>query len=104
MNYFWKIEGVKAIDGLITQAKYHCRAEIPDLWVATEGTWFFAEPKLTVPYPDVTEEMIVGWVKSESIKDGKNAIEARLAEQIDALKEQASFNLPWKPQVFTPEL
>ena len=103
MNYAWTIKGVRDTDGLITQAMYHCRAEMQDLWVATEGTWFFAEPKLTVPYADVTEEMIVGWIKSEAFRDGKNMIESRLAEQIDNLATQAAPSLPWMPQVFTPK-
>jgi hypothetical protein len=51
----------------------------------------------------VTEEMIVGWIKSEAVRDGKNMIESRLAEQIDNLTTQAAPSLPWMPQVFTPK-
>lgn len=100
MNYLWKIEGVKEKNGLITQAKYHVRAEQKDLWVATEGTWFFKDLKLVVPYADVTEEMVVGWIKAES----SNQIETRLAEQIATLKAETTSSLPWAPQIFTPEI
>ena len=99
MNYEWKIEGVKAMDGLITQAKYYCRADQKDFWVATEGTWFFKQPKLTVPYADVTESMVIEWIKSE---DG-GVIEKRLAEQIENLAQQVQTSLPWAPQVFKPK-
>ena len=100
MNYTWKIDGVKDDKGLITQAKYHCRAEQKDLWVATEGTWFFKDLKLVVPYADVTEEMVIGWIKAES----SGQIETRLAEQIANLKAETASSLPWAPQVFTPEI
>ena len=100
MNYTWKIDGVKDNDGLITQAKYHCRAEKKQLWVATEGTWFFKDLKLVTPYPEVTEEMVIDWIKAES----NNQIEIRLAEQIANLETQTAPSLPWSPQVFTPEI
>lgn len=99
MNYTWKIEGVKAKDGLITQAKYHCRAEQKDLWVATEGTWFFKNPKLKVPYSKVTEIQVIDWIKSED----NGVIETRLAEQLANLAQQSEISLPWAPQVFTPK-
>ena len=100
MNYTWKIEGVKDRDGLITQAKYHCRAEQKDTWVATEGTWFFKNAKLKVPYSDVTEEMVIEWIKSED----NGVIETRLAEQVANLATQTESSLPWSPQVFTPKI
>ena len=100
MNFEWKIEGVKENDGLITQAKYHCRASKKDLWVATEGTWFFKNTKLTVPYANVTEEMVIDWIKSED----NGVIETRLAEQVANLAAQQEMSLPWAPQVFTPKI
>jgi len=36
--------------------------------------------------------------------DGKNMIEARLAEQMVNVVEQQARPLPWMPQVFTPEI
>ena len=100
MKFIWKIEGVKATDGLITQAKYHCRAEQKDLWVATEGTWFFKDAKLKVPYSEVTEEMVIGWIKSED----NGVIETRLAEQMANIADDSAMSLPWAPQVFTPKI
>ncbi len=100
MNFEWKIEGVKEKNGLITQAKYHCRAQKKDLWVATEGTWFFKNAKFEVPYADVTESMIIDWIKSED----NGVIETRLAEQMTNLAAQNEMSLPWAPQVFTPKI
>lgn len=100
MSFKWKIEGVKDIEGLINQAKYYVRAEQKDLWVATEGTWFFKDVKLKVPYAKVTETMVIDWIKAED----NGAIENRLAEQLANLKQQSEMSLPWAPKVFTPNI
>jgi hypothetical protein len=57
---------------------------------------------MTVPFDQVTEAMIVEWIKTETMADGKNMIEARLAEQMVNVVEQQDRPLPWAPQVFTP--
>lgn len=101
MKTTWKILGIKADGDLITQAKYFARAENKGAAVETEGTWFFREPKMTVPFDQVTENMIVEWIKAETMVDGKNIIEGRLAEQMANLEQQER-PLPWAPQVFTP--
>ena len=100
MNYQWKIEGVKEVNGLITQAKYRVRGESKKLSVDTEGTWFFKDAKLKVPYAEVSEEMVIGWIKAED----NGVIEGRLAEQIANLAQQSEMSLPWAPQVFTPKI
>lgn len=104
MKTTWSILAVKANDGLITEAKYQAVAKNKDFEVATEGNWRFQEPKLSVAFADVTEEMIVGWIKAEAVIDGKNIIEKRLTEQLNSLDAQQTTPLPWAPQVFTPEI
>ncbi len=101
MNTTWKILGIKADGDLITQARYFVRAENKTAAVETEGNWFFREPKMTVPFDQVTEAMIVEWIKAETMADGNNMIEARLAEQMVNVVEDRP--LPWAPQVFTPK-
>ena len=100
MKITWKIKGIKAQDGLITQAMYEAVATEKDLAVDTEGTWLFREPKMTVPFAKVTEVMIVDWIKAET--DGM--IEKRLIEQLKALAAQQETPLPWAPQVFKPKI
>jgi len=102
MNTTWKILGIKADGDLITQARYFARLENQFAAVETEGNWFFREPKMDVAFDQVTETMIVGWIKAETMADGKNMIEARLAEQMVTVVEQQDRPLPWAPQVFTP--
>lgn len=99
MNYTWKIEGVYDTNGLITQAKYHVCAKQKDFVVETEGIWFFKDAKLKVPYADVTEEMVISWIKAED----NSVIENGLANQIANLSKASEMSLPWAPQVFTPK-
>ena len=68
----WKILGIEATGELITQARYFATITEGGLKVETEGNWFISEPKLTVPFADVTEDMIVSWID-------KSGIEARAA-------------------------
>ena len=96
----WKILGIKADGDLITQAKYF----VSHQGVETEGYWTFREPQLTVPFADVTEEMIVAWIQDETTEGKVNMIEQRLADQAAALKKATETPLPWMPQVFTPEI
>jgi hypothetical protein len=90
----WKILEIEADADLITGARYFCVRNN----VETEGWWRFAEPKLTVPFADVTEEMVLDWVKVEIGEQ----VEARLDAQAQAQSKVVV--APWLPQVFTPEL
>jgi len=90
----WKILEIQADGDLITGARYFCVKN----GVETEGWWKFAEPKLTVPFADVTEEIVIGWVTA----DIGEQVEARLEEQ--AAITQRVIVAPWLPQVFTPSI
>ena len=90
----WKILEIQADGDLITGARYFCVKNS----VETEGWWKFAEPKLTVPFADVTEEMVIGWVTA----DIGAQVEARLDAQ--AAATQRVVVAPWLPQVFTPSI
>lgn len=96
----WKILEIKADGDLITSARYFCTESKGDNVVETEGWWQFAEPKLTIPFADVTEELVVQWV-TDAIGE---QVKARLDEQLTALESQAKVVAPWLPQVFTPSI
>ena len=101
----WKILSISAPDGeLITEAKYFVTYASEGQKVETEGHWYFQEPQLNKPLSQVSEEMVVAWIREQTMRDGKNMIEARLQEQMDNLKKQRKTALPWLPQVFTPEV
>ena len=104
MNYQWKILEVFAQDEVITGARYHLIGTEDDLSVETEGNWFFDCPTAKVPFLEVTEEMIIGWIEADAVKDGDNHIKKGVENQIKALKSHKPVPAPWMPQVFKPEI
>ena len=103
ISYKWSVTDLQAEDGRITSAKYHVTAEADGFSVDTEGNWFF-EGNATIPFADVTEGMVVGWIEGLSMRDGKCVIKSRLEEQLEALANRKPVIAPWMPQVFTPDL
>ena len=101
MNYVWKILELYAADGQITSAKYHCAVIDGDDTVETEGYWDFPEGG-TVPFDQVTEEMVAGWIEQASIKDRQSVIKSRLAEQLQTKRKPVP--APWMPQVYQPNI
>ena len=102
--FTWKILEVSAKDGVITHARYHVTATQDDKSVETEGNWYFECPTAKVPFLEVTEEMIVGWIEADAVKDGDNHIKKGVENQIKALKSHKPVPAPWMPQVFKPEI
>ena len=100
----WSITGTQVQDGLILCAKYHVTAKEDDLSVETEGYWTFDSPKLSTPFDQVTEEMIVAWIEKETMRDGVCVIKSRLQEQLDSLSKSQFTPPPWQPQTFTVEM
>ena len=89
--FTWKILDVDATDGLITQAKYEVKTEK----VETEGYWHFDAPK---SLDGATEESVIEWVRQATMKNGVNAVESRIMEQVEAKLE--ALHLPWKAKTF----
>ena len=102
-TYKWKITDIQAEDDRITSAKYYVLAESDKFSVDTEGSWSF-DGQATVPFAEVTEEMVVSWIEESSMRDGKCVIKSRLDEQLQALANKKPVAAPWMPQVFTPDL
>ena len=96
----WKITDIHAKDGVITEVKYHVTCEDNGYSVETEGFWKFGDPVAKVPFDQVTEEKVIEWVKEDSVQHGKNIIESRLTEQLEALQTPKVLP-PWVPQVFS---
>jgi len=101
INYIWKILEISAENEIITHAKYYVTASEDDRLVETEGNWWFNYP-VTMPFAEVTEEMVVSWIEKETMRDGINIIKSRLEEQLNEIKTNGTVVAPWLPQVFTP--
>lgn len=99
MTYTWKISDFFASDGLITQVKYHCTAVENDVAIETEGMWKFLDPKLNVPFDQVTEQMIADWIDAET----NGTIKENLQQQMQSIGVKPVI-APWLPQIFTPNI
>jgi len=104
MEYKWKILEVFAKDTVITGVKYHLIGTEGEYSVETEGNFYFEEPTEKVPFAQITESTIIGWLENEAIFDGKNHIKMGIENQVEALKLHKPVPMPWKPQVFKVQL
>jgi hypothetical protein len=98
----WTIQSICAENGVITEAKYHVKATDEINVVETEGNWTFDKFTCNTEFAEVTEEMVVSWIKDGATVHGKNVIESRLEEQLASMQAK-SVAPPWKPPVFTLE-
>lgn len=95
--FTWKILEIHAENELITAARYHCTIKDEDNEVETEGWWHFEKPTFHTPFSEISENMVIDWIKAETM--GK--IEGRLTEQLQTVSKKVL--APWLPQIFTPE-
>jgi hypothetical protein len=93
----WKIEQTdfRKSDGLITTAHWRAIAEDGEYTASVYGSAGLgesAQPK--IPYPQVTETEVLAWIWENGVD--KDATEASLAAQIEALKNPVQESgLPW---------
>jgi hypothetical protein len=95
MTLKWTITEINAVDSVIKSVKYYVEMAENGNSVDSEGYWYFDDKQLS---DNLTEEEVIEWVRQATMKDGKNMVEARLAEQLSNLAK--SVNLPWKPATF----
>jgi hypothetical protein len=100
----WKILNISAESDVITEAKYFVKATDEVNVVETEGNWHFDKFTCNTPFANVTEKMVIEWIKAGAMRDGRNVIESRLEEQLALLTKSNSVASPWKPPVFTLEI
>jgi hypothetical protein len=98
----WFIQSIISENEVITGAKYFIKATDEVDTVETEGNWEFDKFTVNTPFSEVTEAMVISWIKEGATIHGKNVIESRLEEQLASMKTK-SVAPPWKPPVFTLE-
>ena len=106
MTYTWKVTGVKTTD-----TENATDAIVQTYWQkigtdenGNEGTFTGAtpfakstiNPESFVPYAELTEEIILGWIQGVVVGDYEAHVDAQIQKQIDAklIKEPG---LPWAP-------
>lgn len=101
MNYVWNITDATNIDGLITSVSYSVTLIDDTEQIESEGNWVFDSPTMTIPYNQVTKEMIVQWLEVASTVDGVSSIKSNLEKQLNALRAKQRTGLPWIVGTFT---
>ena len=96
-TFNWQIAQMDRLtsDGFVVTVHYIVNATDDTYSASTYGTvGYTQEPGETyIPYADLTEATVVGWVQTSL---GKDTVEASLQSQIDALKNpKQATGLPW---------
>lgn len=92
----WKIEQCEHLvsSGFITVAHWRATAVDGEYTASVYGTCGWSEGDVQVPYASVTEQAVLDWCWDSGVD--KDATEATLATQIEALKNPVQApGLPW---------
>ena len=96
IEYTWTIAQMErnTADDFVVTVHYRVSGVDGDYTASTYGTVSYTqEAESFIPYADLTEATVVGWVK-ESL--GEDTVEAALASQIEAQKDPATVTgMPW---------
>ena len=93
----WKIVSLerKSADGFVTTAHWTCSDVDGEFSGSTYGSIGF-DGELVTPYEQLTEEVVIGWVKSAMGEETVAAHEAAVAAQIEEAKAPAvAVGTPW---------
>ena len=95
-EYTWSINQMdrKTSDGFVTTVHYNVSATDGINTASTYGTVGFGdEPETMIPFSDLTQAIVIGWVQTSL---GKETVEASLQTQLDALAAPVSTSgMPW---------
>ena len=98
-TYTWKIAQLEreTADGYVYTAHYTVDAKDDVYSAGAYGSIGFERPEgELIPFSDLTEELVVGWVQEQLTEEKVSEVEAALQTQLD---EQASptkaAGLPW---------
>ena len=95
-SFNWQVVQMERLtsDGFVVTVHYNVSAQDGDFSAATYGTTSYTqESESFVPYDQLTEQMVVGWVQTSLNKD---VVESSLQSQIDAQKNPVQVSgLPW---------
>jgi hypothetical protein len=95
MNFNWQVVQMDRLtsDGFVVTVHYTVNAVDGEFTASTYGTVGYTEEGAFTPYSQLTEAVVVGWVKDSL---GQATVEEALAAQIDAQKNPVQESgLPW---------
>jgi hypothetical protein len=97
-NFEWKIANLEreTADGFVYNAHYTISAEDGTYSSSAYGSIGLERPESLVPFDDLTEDMVVGWVKDklgdEKVAEVEVALQAQLDEKHAPTK---AAGMPW---------
>lgn len=94
----WKIAQLdrEVADGFVFTAHYTIDARDEDYSSGAYGSMNFERPEELIPYADLTEEMVVGWVKDKLGEEAVTNVETQLQAQIDEQRTPTKGSgVPW---------
>jgi len=95
MNFTWNVVQMDRLtsDGFVVTVHYTVNAVDGEFTASTYGTVGYTEEGAFTPYSQLTEAVVVGWVKDSL---GQATVEEALAAQIEAQKNPVQeTGLPW---------
>ena len=94
----WKIANLEreTVDGFVFTAHYTVNAVDETYKAGAYGSIGFERPETLVPFADLTEETVVGWVKEKLTAEKVTEVEAALQAQLDEQKAPTKASgIPW---------
>ena len=94
----WKIAQLdrEVVDGFVFTAHYTIDARDEDYSAGAYGSMSFERPEVLIPYADLTEEMVVGWVKDKLGEEAVTNVETQLQSQLDEQRTPTKGSgVPW---------
>jgi len=94
----WKIASLEreTADGFVYTAHYTVDVEDGTYRAGAYGSIGFERPETLIPYADLTEEIVVGWVQAalgeEKVQEVAQALLTQLSEQREPTKASG---VPW---------
>lgn len=97
-TFSWKIANLEreTEDGFVFTAHYTVNADDGTYTSGAYGSLGFERPDNLIPYSQLTEETVVGWVKEKFGAEKVAEIEAALQAQIDEQRHPSkAAGVPW---------
>ena len=97
-TFTWAIANLEreTADGFVFTAHYTIDAADEAYSAGAYGSIGFERPDTLIPYADLTEDDVIGWVKERLGEEQVQQIEARLQSQIDEQRSPTKASgKPW---------
>ena len=98
-TFTWHIANMEreTADGFVMTAHYTVTAEDGTYSSGAYGSLGFERPDKLIPYADLTEQMVIGWVKDAFGAEKVTEIEAALQAQLDEQRHPSKASgMPWQ--------